>query len=113
VREVVAASSGVDTVAVVRTGPELAEVVARNPWPDRAATPKQLHVLFLSAPAAVQTARVGPDEEVAVDGGEVWVWYGAGAGRSRLQLQAPGAVVTARNWTTVTALAQLAGGPAG
>lgn len=108
VREVVAQACGVDAEVVVRTHAELADVVARNPWPDRAATPKQLHVLFLSAPAAdVRAVRVGPSEQVAVDGREAWVWYGDGAGRSKLQVQAPEVVVTARNWSTVTALAQL------
>jgi uncharacterized protein (DUF1697 family) len=108
VREVVAQTCAVDTDVVVRTHAELADVVARNPWPDRAAAPKLLHVLFLSAASgAVRASRVGADEEVAVDGREVWVWYGAGAGRSKLQVQAPEVVVTARNWSTVTALAQM------
>lgn len=108
VREVVARVCGVDSDVVVRTHTELADVVTRNPWPDRAEAPKQLHVLFLSAPATdVRAVRVGPSEQVAVDGREVWVWYGDGAGRSKLQIQAPEVVVTARNWTTVTALAQM------
>ena len=108
VRAVVADRCGVDTDVVVRTGAQLAEVVARNPWPERTSSPKLLHVLFLSAvPEQVRADRVGELEEVTPDGREVWVFYGAGAGDSRLRLEVPGVVVTARNWTTVTALAAM------
>ena len=105
------AALGVRCEVVVRTAAELADVVGRCPWPGRAAAePALLHVGFLSAAAEVRVRGTGPDEEVRVDGREVWTWYGAGAGRSRLALDAPGAVLTARNWRTVTALAALAGG---
>ena len=110
VRKVVAATCDVDCDVVVRTGAELADVVARNPWPERAASPKLLNVLFLSSAVEPRVQRIGENEEVAADGREVWVWYGDGAGRSKLTLAASGVVVTARNWTTVTALAELAGG---
>ena len=111
VRSVVADTCDVDTDVVVRTGAELADVVARNPWPERTSSPKLLHVLFLSAvPEQVRADRVGELEEVASDGREVWVFYGAGAGDSKMRLELPGVVVTARNWTTVTALAAMAGG---
>lgn len=109
VRDVVQTTYGVDTDAVVRTADELADLVARLPWPERAASePAWLHVLLLSAePGDVAVSRCGEDEQVRPDGREVWVWYGAGAGRSRLQVDVPGVVATARNWRTVTALAEL------
>ena len=108
VRSVVLSSCGVDAEVVLRSGAELADVVARLPWPERAAEPTLLHVLLLSAePERVEVSRVGPDELVLADGREVWLWYGAGAGRSRLQVAAPGVVSTARNWRTVQALAAL------
>lgn len=108
VRSAVRASSGVDTDVVVRTQAEMAGVVTRNPWPERTASPALLHVLFLSAePTSVRVDRVGEQEQVQPDGREVWVWYGDGSGRSKLRIEAPGVVVTARNWTTVTALAGL------
>lgn len=107
---VVAKTCDVDCEVVMRTGAELAGVLARNPWPDRASSPKLLNVLFLSAAAEARASRIGAQEEVAADGREVWVWYGDGAGRSKLKLELPGVVVTARNWTTVTALADLAAG---
>jgi uncharacterized protein (DUF1697 family) len=105
------AALGVACEVVVRTAADLADVVARCPWPERAAQdPALLHVLFLDRAVDVRVRGAGPQEEVRADGREVWVWYGAGSGRSRLALDAPGAVVTARNWRTVTALAELAEG---
>jgi uncharacterized protein (DUF1697 family) len=81
-----------------------------EPWPERAATPKQLNVAFLSGPPAVSAgpARVGDQEGVHVDGDHAYVWYGAGQGRSRLSLDPLGVTATVRNWTTVTALADMA-----
>ena len=101
----------VDTTVMVRSGAELAQVVADNPWPDRAASPKQLHVLFLTAAPQEQpdVSRFAPEEAV-VRGRVAYVWYAHGAGRSRLVLPLPGIEATARNWTTVTALAELAAG---
>jgi uncharacterized protein (DUF1697 family) len=108
VRSAVLSSCGVEADVVVRSAPEMADLVARLPWPDRAAAPTLLHVLLLSGePAEVRTSRVGDDEQVLLDGREVWIWYGAGAGRSRLQVDTAGVVATARNWRTVTALAGL------
>ena len=107
VREAVAAL-GVDCDVVVRTGAELADLVARNPWPDRAAEPTKLNVGFLSAPGDGTARRLAPEEEVRFDGAEVWLWYGAGQGRSRLALDVGDRVLTVRNWRTVTALAELA-----
>jgi uncharacterized protein (DUF1697 family) len=101
---------GVECDVVVRTGIELAEVVARNPWPDRSeGAPHLLHVGFLPTPGQVTAARVRPEEEVRGDGREVWVWYGGGAGRSKLSLDVGDRVLTMRNWRTVTALAGMAG----
>lgn len=101
---------GVDADVVLRTGEELCAVVARNPWPERAADGTQLHVGFLSAPGEGSVRRMSDEEEVRFDGEEVWIWYGAGAGRSRLVLDVGDRVLTARNWRSVTALAQLAAG---
>jgi uncharacterized protein (DUF1697 family) len=101
---------GVTCDVVVRSRDELADLARRVPWPDRVAEPALLHVGFLSAPAEGAARRVGPEEEVRFDGREVWVWYGAGAGRSKLTLDVDDRVLTMRNWRTVTALAELAGG---
>lgn len=104
-RQVLADDLGVPCDVMVRSAADLRAVADRNPWPERTAEPTLLHVLFLSAPVPHDLAAryVGPDEEVLVDGREVWVWYGAGAGRSRLVLDA-GVPATARNWRTVQTL---------
>lgn len=109
VRAAVHSACGVDADVVVRTGAALGDVVARLPWPARAAEPALLHVLFLSTvPTGLRVAGVADAEEVRPDGREVWLWYGSGAGRSRLRVDAPGVVATARNWRTVQALAAMA-----
>lgn len=99
---------GVDTTVLVRTAGELADVVARNPWPDRVDEPKKLHAVFLTAeaPAAQDFSRYAP-EEVHVDGRTAYVWYALGAGRTKLPAQVPGVEGTARNWTTVLALMEM------
>lgn len=108
VSSVLRGSCGVDAQVVARTGAQLAGVVGRLPWPERAAQPNLLMVLFLSAePGEVRASHVGADEQVQADGREVWLWYGAGSGRSRLQVQAPAVVTAARNWRTVQALAAM------
>ena len=112
VQRVVADAIGVDCDVMVRSADDLRDVVRRNPWPERVDAPTLLHVVFLAGPAGPDAAasRVGPQEEVVVDGREVWVWYGDGAGRSRLSLDGIGVAATARNWRTVSALVDLAGG---
>jgi uncharacterized protein (DUF1697 family) len=103
------AELGVTCDVVVRTGEQLADLVRRNPWPERAASdPTFLNVGFLSGDGPGTAAHVGPDEEVRFDGAEVWLWYGSGQGRSKLTLDVGGRVLTVRNWPTVTALVELA-----
>jgi uncharacterized protein (DUF1697 family) len=111
VREVIRDQIGVDTTVLVRTAAELTATVDANPWPDRAASPTQLHAVFLSAEPEVvpDTSRYAPEEAV-VRGRVAYLWYAHGAGRSTLQLALPGVEATARNWRTVLALAQLTGG---
>jgi uncharacterized protein (DUF1697 family) len=102
---------------VVRTGAELARVVARNPLADVADDPKRCQVTFLAAklPRAVvrelQSAAAG-SERLAVVGREVYAWHPAGVARSKLwSLLASrklGVVATSRNWATVEALLDLA-----
>jgi len=101
------ADLGVDCDVVVRSGADLADVVARNPWPDRVDEPTKLNVGFLDGRAAGEARRLGAEEEVRFDGREVWLWYGAGQGRSRLVLDVGDRVLTVRNWRTVLALADM------
>jgi uncharacterized protein (DUF1697 family) len=112
---------GFDVPVVVRTGRELAAVVKLNPLGDIADNPKRYQVSFLSAkPAAsvietLQSAAVG-DERVVAHAREIYAWHPDGVARSKLwnalggKGLGPGVVATARNWTTVTTLLEMAGG---
>ena len=107
---------GLDVPVVVRTASELAEVVDRNPFPAQAASnPKALQVTFHSDEltqdlAAALEARATPTEKVAVIGREVYSWHPNGIARSKLALAITPkyAAATARNWTTVTKLLEMA-----
>ncbi|MCW2776283.1 MAG: hypothetical protein JWN17_8 [Frankiales bacterium] len=99
---------------LVRTGPELDDVVAHDPFAGRDLDPKLLHVAFLSAapdPAAV--AAVDHEgllpEELVVRGRELHLWYAGGVQRNGLDrvVKGFGVTATARNWRTVLALRDL------
>lgn len=113
----IAGDLGLDVKVLVRTRDELAAVVANNPLPGAESDPKKLHVVFLShSPlpervATIDAARFAPDE-YRVGGREIYVWYPDGAGRSKLTNDVwerrLGVHATARNWSTVTKLLDLA-----
>ena len=119
VREVVAERFGVDTPVVVRTGRQLAGILAWNPFPDAAESrPHLVSVLHLVAvpPAAkvreLLAADVSPDQ-LAARGGEVVVAYARSSQRSPAErpLKRLGMEGTARNWRTLTALVDLTARP--
>jgi uncharacterized protein (DUF1697 family) len=110
---------------VVRGAAELAEVVAGNPFPDAALTaPKLLQVTFLSSPlpadvaARVRGASDGafaPETEaisLALSRRNVYGWHPQGIHQSKLARELSdrklGVIATARNWTTVTTLLEMA-----
>jgi uncharacterized protein (DUF1697 family) len=108
---------GFEVDVIVRTGEDLAEIVARNPLGEVASDPKRYQVGFLEAePDSSAVQRIaelatGGEQMVAV-GREVYSWHPAGAARSKLwaKLAANGLGVcaTSRNWTTVTTLHEMA-----
>lgn len=107
-----------DVRVLVRSAEELAAVVAGNPFPERTGEPKRLHVAFLSQQpegTAVQALgqRHGADRLVVGDR-TVYLAYGGGSQESTLtgallerRLRV---VASARNWTTVLKLTELAAG---
>ena len=107
---------GHDVTVVLRTGPELARIVAANPFPK--AEPSTLYVTFLGdAPArdrvrALAEVPLGGDEAFDVRGTEVYLHFPNGYGRSKLNNEALerrlGVAGTTRNWRTTTALAGMA-----
>ena len=110
---------GVETPVVVRTREELADVIARDPFGPSAANPKRYQVTFLSGDpdsAAVRELEDGDfgAEQVVVSGREIYAWHPDGIQRSALARllgdRKLGVVATARNWSTVTKLHELAAG---
>jgi uncharacterized protein (DUF1697 family) len=106
---------GLDVAVMVRTDKQLAKVIEGNPFPKQP-DHKRLLVMFLGAkPTAAnakQLAEAAGPEEFEVVGNEVYMHYPDGYGRSKLggmwvekKLAVPG---TARNWRSVTTLAEMA-----
>jgi uncharacterized protein (DUF1697 family) len=108
---------GLEIGVVARTRNELAKVVKRNPLARVAKDPKRYQVSFLERKPTAKIVRelesVADDrEEVVSIGREIYAWHPAGVARSKLWAQLAGknlgVTATARNWTTVTKLLELA-----
>jgi len=100
--------AGKPTSVIVRTAGEMAEVVAKNPFPDQAAS--GVVAIFLdAAPAADALSRVTgqANEEIRLGEREIYVHYPDGIGRSKLVIPAA-RDGTARNMNTVARLAAMA-----
>lgn len=110
------ATFGLRTPVVIRTRPELAEVVRANPYLKTGADVARLYVMFLGdrpATAAVRSLdpeRSTPDEFTVVRK-EIFIHAPNGVGRSKLTIdwfeQHLGTVATNRNWNTVNQLLDL------
>jgi uncharacterized protein (DUF1697 family) len=108
---------GFSVPVVVRTRDELAAVVERNPLREVVTEPKRYQVSFLSGPLApdkvkaLQEVRADP-EALHVTPREIYAWHPAGVARSKLWNKLAGdglgVTATARNWTSVTTLLQMA-----
>ena len=108
---------GLEIDVVVRTRNELAKVVERNPLGRVAKDPKRYQVSFLAAKPDPKLVRKLADKAVAGEelvgiGRELYAWHPKGVARSKLWGQLAGkglgVTATARNWTTVTKLLELA-----
>jgi uncharacterized protein (DUF1697 family) len=89
-------------------GPEIAEVLARNPFPK--APSNRVVAIFLDQPPPPDTLQslLGQrDEIVRLGRREIYVAYGEGMGTSKLKIPAA-KTGTARNMNTVAKLAELA-----
>lgn len=113
----IAGTFGLEVKVVVRTGEQLAEVVAANPLDDVATDPARYLVGFpggtidRKGAAALSREDFAPNV-VRVVKSEVYLWCPNGVldspfGRLDWE-QRLGVAVTMRNWRTVTKLAQLA-----
>jgi uncharacterized protein (DUF1697 family) len=105
-----AAHAGRPVGVVVRTGPEMAQVLAANPF--AAAAPNRTVAIFLDEPPpadALEAVTGRSDELIALGRREIYVCYGAGMAASKLKIPAARAG-TARNMNTVATLAAWAAG---
>ncbi len=119
VRRVIADEFGLDIAVVTRTRAQLTKIVERNPLAHVAKNPKRYQVSFLDAkPSRDVVQRIkeaaASGEQVVIDGREVYAWHPDTIARSKLWTllagQDLGVTATARNWTTVTKLLELATG---
>ena len=108
---------GLEIDVVVRTPAELARVVERNPLSKVAKDPKRYQVSFLAGPLPAAAKRkleeaLQEPEELVFSGREIYAWHPNGVARSKLWAalagRGLGVTATARNWTTVTKLLELA-----
>jgi uncharacterized protein (DUF1697 family) len=105
------AYAGKPVGVVVRTAPEMAAVLAANPFP--AAEPQRTYAIFLDhhPPADTLDLVTGQNgEEIRLGEREIFIHYGSGMGRSKLKIPAA-KQGTARNMNTVAKLAELASKP--
>jgi uncharacterized protein (DUF1697 family) len=102
------AYAGKPVTVIVRTGDELAEVLAKNPFAKF--TPNRTVATFLKEPPPRDTLKsiVGQnDEQIKLGKREIYVYYGDGMAHSKLKIPAA-KLGTARNMNTIAKLAKLA-----
>lgn len=108
---------GFDVPVVVRSRAQLAAVVKADPLGAVADDPKRYQVSFLAKkpPADLvrrMEERAAHSERVVARGREIYAWHPEGVARSKLWNELAGRdlgiTATARNWTTVTTLLEMA-----
>ncbi len=119
VEQVITDSFKLEIAVVVRTAADLARIIKTNPLAKVATEPKRYQVTFLESKLPAATVReleavAAPEEQVVARGREVYAWHPGGVARSKLWAKLGGkglgVTATSRNWTTVEALRDLAGG---
>jgi uncharacterized protein (DUF1697 family) len=102
------AYAGKPVAVMVRTAAEMAEVLAKNPFPNAPAN-RTMAIFLDAAPPrdALESMSGRDDEEVALGRKEIYVVYGANMARSKLKIPAA-KNGTARNMNTVAKLAAIA-----
>ena len=114
VHSLIADEWGLDIDVIVRTPRQLRKILDADPIASAHDDPKRYTVTFLAEPAGKAYAGLDPtafgDETFAVLGSELYSWMPGGIHNSALAkaLGRVKRVGTARNWDTVTKLADLA-----
>lgn len=102
------AFAGKPVGVLVRSAGEMAETLARNPFPDKPGN--RTVALFVDGPLpsdALDAARNIKQEEMRLGERAIYIFYGDGMADSRLVIPA-GRAGTARNMNTVAKLAEMA-----
>jgi uncharacterized protein (DUF1697 family) len=116
-RALISEHFGFDVPVIVRSRAQLAAVVKANPLGDVADNPKRYQVSFLAEkPPAELVRRIAQhaheSERVTARGREIYAWHPDGVARSKLWNALAGRdlgiTATARNWSTVTTLLEMA-----
>ncbi len=115
--ELVKERFGLSIPIIARSVLDWPAILAANPFPEAATQPKFLHVSLCDrAPdpgsiAALDAEAYAPDR-LEIIGRELYLWYPNGSGRSKLTgsvlERKLGVTTTARNWSTMVKLAELA-----
>jgi uncharacterized protein (DUF1697 family) len=117
--QLIAQEFGLEIDVLARTRDELADVIERDPLAAVAEHGKLYQVTFCARePASDAVERIAASavagERLVADRREIFAWFPNGVGRSKLAARLGsrdlGVVATARNWTTVNKLLELAGG---
>jgi uncharacterized protein (DUF1697 family) len=115
IEELIAEEFGFEVPVIVRTRDELADVVARDPFADVVDNRKRYQVTFFeSEPPDEAVARLqklaARGEQLVASGRELYCWHPEGIGRSKLAAALADRRLggTARNWSTVTTLLEMA-----
>lgn len=112
----ITARTGLKCAVMIRTGAELAEVVAGNPLGHEPENPSRFFVAFLSAEPQKAAAAALAKQDFGSDrawlrGRHVYSWVPNGLADTKLTYalleKQLGVVATARNWNTVRKLAEL------
>jgi len=102
------AYAGKPVGVLVRTAAEMADTLARNPFPDKPGNRTVALFVDGAIPAdALDGARNVKDEQMRIGKREIYIFYGDGMADSRLTIPA-GKTGTARNMNTVAKLAEMA-----
>jgi uncharacterized protein (DUF1697 family) len=119
VEAAIANTFDLEIAVVVRTRAQLAKIVSHDPLGELAGDEAKLYQVSFCAekPDKDAVAKVAEravhGERLLAHGREIYAWFPHGVGRSKLAAQLSkqklGTVVTARNWTTVKKLLELAG----
>ena len=113
----IAKTHGFEPGIVVRSAEEFKRAADANPFPKAESAPKSLHLYFLASTPekpdlpALNRIKAG-NESFRLIGDIFYLHAPDGVGRSKLAAQAErliGVAATARNWSTVTRLLEMAG----